>query len=105
MIGYEYPWMEQIVNKANSLMYITDRINDYSIVFKKRCPFNGNITFNFYWSKRTVSALHKKFTVQTTLDHPKGRKQLIRKDLNIEEAIRLLSDPRAHTGQGYFKKN
>ncbi len=42
------------------------------------------------------------FTVGTYMDHPKqGKTQLFRKNCNLEEVMKILKNPRIHTGKGY----
>jgi hypothetical protein len=44
-------------------------------------------------------------TVSIALNHPKkGKTQLHRKHVTDEELKRLLENPRAHTGKGYYKR-
>jgi hypothetical protein len=46
-----------------------------------------------------------RLTVATIVDHPTmGRRQLFRKFIRMEELSRIFSNPRAHTGKGYYKK-
>ena len=43
-----------------------------------------------------------KGTIGTCLHHPeKGRTQLFRKGLSLEQVEKLFSNPREHTGKGY----
>lgn len=74
------------------------RKNEWNYVFKRYDETYGRQTLNFYWnSKRNY-----RFTVQTTIDHPKkGRNQLNRKNLSIDQALPLFDNPRLHTGKGY----
>lgn len=44
-------------------------------------------------------------TVKTSMDHPSaGKTQMFRRDLNDRQFAEVLSNPRAHTGQGYQTK-
>lgn len=46
-----------------------------------------------------------KLTIQTSMKHPKkGKTQLNRRNLKIEEVAKILENPRTHTGKGYYKK-
>lgn len=59
--------------------------------------FNGVICrINIYTTKMTVA---------TCLDHPKkGKTQLFRKNVDEEDLRKILKNPRAHTGRGYYTK-
>jgi len=44
-------------------------------------------------------------TVATQLDHPRrGKTQLFRRDVSIEDLRRIFGDPREHTSKGYYKR-
>lgn len=44
-------------------------------------------------------------TVVTAINHPaKGRNQLYRKNLSYKEMVKILKNPRQHTGEGYREK-
>lgn len=78
--------------------YRLHRRNEWSYILKQESPTFGKVTFNFYWNKSNF-----RYTVQTTIDHPKkGGNQLNRKGLTLEQAIKLLANPREHTGKGYY---
>jgi len=102
---YDLSFIERFIAQAITLDYRTDRINEWSIVFKKECEEHGNVTYNLYWNKKTLALPKDKqlFTVQTTLDHPKReRRQLNRKGLKFDQCVELLKNPRKHTGKGYY---
>ena len=45
------------------------------------------------------------YTVATCLDHPsKGKTQLIRPALGMEELERVFENPRIHSGKGYIRR-
>ena len=44
-------------------------------------------------------------TITTEIKHPKkGKTQLHRKGLNMDQLKAIFNDPRTHTGKGYYKK-
>jgi hypothetical protein len=91
----------KLLCKAKSLGYKLHKVNEWSYVLKHNKNSFGDVVFNFYWSKKAFPI----FTVQTTITHPKkGRSQLNRKGLTIDQCVQLLSNPRKHTGKGYYKK-
>ena len=58
----------------------------------KRC----GVRLNYYYSTGTVA---------TAMNHPtKGRTQLYRKNLDYDEIVQIINNPRKHTGEGYYKK-
>jgi hypothetical protein len=60
----------------------------------------GTSRVNIYYSRPW------RLTVATIVDHPTmGRKQLFRKFIRMEELSRIFSNPRAHTGRGYYKRS
>jgi len=73
------------------------KINDWSYVLKRidsRCELQ---TINIYWNRK-----NSLFIVQTALNHPKkGRNQLNRRYISLEQVFLLLDNPRSHTGKGY----
>jgi hypothetical protein len=41
-------------------------------------------------------------TVKTSMNHPtQGPTQMFRRDMPVEDFVRVLENPRAHTGRGY----
>ncbi|KAJ3333820.1 hypothetical protein HDU76_002926 [Blyttiomyces sp. JEL0837] len=44
-------------------------------------------------------------TVKTSMNHPKqGKTQMFRRNLSEDAFIKVLKNPRFHTGQGYQRK-
>jgi len=96
-LNYKYTFLAA----SKTAGYRLHSISEWSYCLKKDDENNGKITFNFYWNKTNKSL----FTVQTSLVHPrKGKGQLNRKNLTIKQCIQLLTNPRKHTGKGFFKK-
>lgn len=57
----------------------------------------ADVRINVYFTTRTIG---------TALCHPiQGRTQLFRRNCTIEELVRILQDPRVHTGKGYKRKH
>ena len=91
---------KQILLHARREGYHLHRINEWNYVLKKEGPKFGKVTVNVYWKKGSFF-----FTFMSALDHPKkGKTQLTRKFLTISEVNELLTNPRKHTNQGYYKK-
>lgn len=51
--------------------------------------------------KEQMNVYYSKMTVATIVPHPKGKKQLFRKNVSLDQLIVLLRNPRTHTGKGY----
>jgi len=61
------------------------------------------VKVNIYYGKKTGA---QTYTVATALKHPtKGKTQLFRKHVTLEELKGILQNPRAHSGKGYYKKS
>ncbi len=66
-------------------------------------PTNKLISFRKYDTRLNI--YYSTFTVGTCLDHPiKGKTQLFRKNVEWGELEKVFSNPRAHTGKGYYRK-
>lgn len=71
---------------------------------------NGERTaMNVYWNQKQLNKLNTSlqtqivFTVQTAINHPKkGRTQLNRQGITFPQLEHLFSNPRQHTGKGYY---
>jgi len=51
-----------------------------------------------------VNVYLSKMTVSTAMKHPKkGKTQLFRRDVSLEQLAELFKNPRKHTGKGYYK--
>jgi len=79
---------------SSSLKEIDHNITSHVISF--RCDSDGT-RINVYYTTGTVG---------TCLNHPKkGKTQLFRRDVSMEQLEQLFIDPRAHTGKGYYRKH
>ncbi len=55
--------------------------------------------------KVTMNVYLSTMTIQTVMNHPsKGRTQLNRRNLSIQQLEQLFINPRVHTGKGYYHK-
>lgn len=74
----------------------------YCLNFEK--GYSGDperVAVNVYWNASVT--IHKTFTVQTALHHPKkGAKQLNRKGIDFKMLDKIFENPRIHTGKGYY---
>lgn len=63
------------------------------------------VRLDVYWKKES-SKRFLNLTIATAMAHPKkGKTQLFRKGVNNSGFLKLLNDPRQHTGRGYYRKN
>jgi hypothetical protein len=77
------------------------RVNEWNYVLKRVTKEKGSEVVNVYWNKS-----NRFFTVLTAIDHPKrGKDQLTRKFLDANDVNQLITNPRTHTGKGYYKKH
>lgn len=82
--------ISEIAKKNGYKMYVFDKNSDFA-GYKKD---NIRIAINF-----------KTLKVMSTIDHPKrGRKQLTRGKMTLEEIGKIFENPRQHTGKGYYSK-
>lgn len=89
-----------ILLHARSTGYYLYKVNEWSYVLKKETEEYGVITLNVYWNSRNGL-----FTFMSALTHPtQGKKQLTRKRLSVQSVKNLITNPRRHTGRGYYKK-
>lgn len=52
-----------------------------------------------------VDVWYSKMTVGTVINHPKkGRTQMFRRNVSSKELLDIFTDPRTHTGKGYYKR-
>lgn len=73
--------------------------------FKVYDKNTGMISFIREGSER-INIYLTKMSVATVVNHPKsGRNQLYRKNLSYNQVVKLLKNPRQHTGKGYRKTN
>ena len=74
-------------------------------------PFHAALIPKLYWpaplhALSCACTLVLVGTVKTVMSHPrKGPTQLFRRDLSAAEEDRVLENPRAHTGKGYYTKS
>ena len=66
---------------------------------------NGDVQkINIYYGGKKGRRYY--YTVATALNHPtKGKTQLFRKSIDEKELTKILSNPRVHTGTGYYRAN
>ena len=61
---------------------------------------------SFLKDRSRINVYYTKMTVTTCINHPtKGRTQLFRRGVNIEELKKIFKTPRLHTKKGYYYKN
>jgi len=72
-------------------------------VFVKYDLNTGMISF-MRDGKERINIYLTTMSVETTINHQKGRNQMYRKDLNYKQVVDLLRNPRKHTGKGYREK-
>jgi len=78
--------------KSKNWQIISEQHNIGMVSFLK-----DSIRINVYYTKMTVA---------TCLNHPKkGKTQLFRKNVTIEELKLIFENPRIHTKKGYYTKN
>jgi len=81
-------WLAALENGWTFLIF---QMNNAMISFKKH-----GCRLNYYMTTGTVS---------TSLAHPRqGKSQLYRRDVGFSGYKKLLHNPRAHTGKGYYTK-
>lgn len=68
--------------------------------------FQEKIGMVSYWQDGVrINIYLTKLTVATCIDHPKkGKTQLFRKNITIEQLKKIFDNPRQHTGKGYYEK-
>lgn len=103
--------MEKIIQEIKRLAtnrgwkLICEQTKTSMISFEKDFEYSSKpVRMNVYWTKdSTLKWLN--LTIGTAMDHPKkGKTQLYRRKINNTEFIKLLTNPRQHTGRGYQKK-
>ncbi|GAX22786.1 hypothetical protein FisN_11Hu323 [Fistulifera solaris] len=86
--------ISQVREIAYAFRYTEIMLNDVSRVISFR---RDRARINVYYSTGTVG---------TCLSHPtKGKTQLFRRDVTLQELKQLFQDPRLHTGKGYYRKH
>lgn len=82
---------------------IIDLANKHGWVFI--CKQSENCMISFMRSSVRINIWPSKGTVATAMDHPrKGKTQLYRRGLNINQIEEILINPRQHTGRGYYTR-
>lgn len=57
-------------------------------------------------NKVRINVYLSRMTVSTAMKHPKkGKTQLFRRDVNLQELEKMFINPRIHTGKGYYKSS
>ena len=75
------------------------------ISFEKTFEYSDKpVRMNIYF-KGSSTALNYNLTIGTYMNHPKkGKTQMFRRQVGRKTLIKLLKNPRQHTGRGYQKK-
>lgn len=91
MAGYT---IEQVRNIAKKHAYKEISLNEVSRVISFR---KESVRINVYYTTGTVG---------TCMNHPiKGKTQLFRRNVTLNELDKLFANPRSHTGKGYYRKH
>lgn len=65
----------------------------------------SNKLISLFKDEMRINVFYTTFTVATCLNHPlRGKTQLFRKNVMVEELIKIFEDPRVHTQKGFYKK-
>lgn len=104
--------IENVINEITRLSENRDwkliKVNTFTnlISFEKEFEYSSKpVRLDVYW-KKDSSQNFLNLTIATAMNHPtKGKTQLFRKGVNNSGFIKLLKDPRQHTGRGYYTKN
>lgn len=103
--------VENVINEIKRLAenrgwkFICHQKPNRMISFEKHFDYSRKpVRVNVYYKKGS-SRRNLDLTIATSMDHPKkGKTQLFRKGVNNSVFIKLLKNPRQHTGNGYYKK-
>ena len=103
--------MEEIIKEIKRLAknrewkFICEQPKTSMISFEKEFEYSSKpVRMNVYY-KKDSSQRNLNLTIATAMDHPKkGKTQLYRKNINNSQFIKLLKNPRQHTGRGYITK-
>ena len=88
---------------AKEMGYSIETNSAQYVVFLRKVVDGDRVQVAVYFSDRT--AFNGRFTVATTLNHPKkGKNQLYRKNLTLEEVFAIMQKPRLHTPKGYRRR-
>lgn len=89
--------MGLVMKRAHGYGYYLKKTNERTRHMYFTCR-DGSVSIIVYFTDHG-------YTVATCLDHPsKGRTQLIRPDLGMEELERVFGNPRTHSGKGYIRR-
>jgi len=71
-----------------------------------RIDYQENIGMvSFKKDRIRVDVYLSTMTVATAMKHPKkGKTQLFRRDVSLEQLDNILKNPRTHTNKGYYRK-
>jgi len=67
-------------------------------------PVSCVLIFSKDGKAEKVNVYYTTHTVGTIVPHPKGRKQLFRRDRTLSDLEDIFINPRVHTGAGYYKR-
>lgn len=100
--------IDEIIRLAENRGWIFISRNDPSnlVSFQKEFDYSSKpVRLDVYWKKESSKSFLN-LTIGTAMAHPKkGKTQLFRKGVNNSGFLKLLNDPRQHTGRGYYRKN
>lgn len=91
--------LSSVRSVAESEGYSESYFNENSkvISFCKPGDTTERVRINVYYTTGTVA---------TCINHPKqGRTQLFRRNVSLEQLKEILTNPRVHTGQGYYRRS
>lgn len=92
---------EPIIAKTLLRIECAAKINSWSIIKYH----DINLILNLRRGDEIMDIYLSNMTVRTCIDHPKrGKTQLIRKKISIEELQKLMENVRTHTGKGYYNE-
>ena len=82
---------------------IAERASYNEIQFNEKSRL---ISFRRDTDATRINVYYSTGTVGTCLNHPKkGKTQLFRRNVDIDQLELIFFDPRSHTGKGYYRKN
>ncbi len=65
----------------------------------------SNKLVSLFKQEMRINVFYTTLTVATCLNHPyKGKTQLFRKEVGVEELKKIFENPRSHTQKGFYKK-
>jgi len=91
--------------KNRDWIFLCHQEKNHMISFEKEFDYSSKpVRINVYY-KKDSSKRNLNLTIATAMDHPKkGKTQLYRRGVNNSKFIKLLKNPRQHTGRGYYRK-